>query len=177
MSEIDPSYPIGRFQAPTSIDAASRDTFIAQIEATPALLRQAVHGLSDAQLDTPYRTGGWTVRQVAHHVPDSHMTAYVRFKLALTEDVPIVKGYDEAAWAKLPEAHTAPVEVSLSLLEAIHRRWLSCIRLLPDEAFDRTFRHSQLGPMSLNTQLALYAWHGRHHVAHITTLRDRLGWK
>ena len=176
MPDIDPSYPIGKFHAPPSIDDAMRRTFIDQIEAAPAHLRQAVAGLTDAQLDTPYRDGGWTVRQVTHHVPDSHMNAYVRFKLALTEDAPVVKGYDEGSWAKLPEAHTAPVDLSLSLLEAIHRRWLSCIRLLPPVSFDRTFRHSQLGPMTLNTQLALYAWHGRHHVAHITTLRDRLGW-
>jgi hypothetical protein len=109
-------------------------------------------------------------------VADSHVNAYVRFKLALTEDEPPIKSYDEAAWARLPEAHSAPVDLSLTLVDAVHARWLAAIRLLPDEAFDRTFRHSQLGPMSLNTQLALYAWHGRHHVAHITTLCERSGW-
>ena len=176
MSDIDPSYPIGKFRPPASVDAALRASFVAEIEAAPAFLRRAVADLSDAQLDTPYRAGGWTVRQVTHHLPDSHMTAYVRFKLALTEDEPVVRGYDEAAWARLPEAHTAPVELSLSLLEAVHARWLGCIRLLPGDAFDRTFRHSELGLMSLNTQLALYAWHGRHHVAHITNLRSRMGW-
>ncbi len=176
MAEVDLAYPIGKFQAPASIDDTLRATFVADIEAAPRLLRQAVAGLDDRQLDTSYRPGGWTVRQVTHHLPDSHVNAYVRFKLALTEDSPLIKGYDQTRWAELPEARTAPVEVSLTLLDAIHARWLRCMRLLPADAFNRTFKHSELGLMSLNTQLALYSWHGRHHIAQITSLRSRSGW-
>jgi hypothetical protein len=176
VTDADLSYPIGKFQAPRSVDAVLRARFVADIEAAPGLLREAVSGLDDRQLDTPYRPGGWTVRQVTHHVPDSHLNAYVRFKLALTEDAPLIKGYDQTRWAELPEARTAPVEVSLNLLDAVHARWLRCIRLLPPEAFERTFRHSELGLMTLNTQLALYSWHGRHHTAHITGLRRGSGW-
>ncbi|HQR66763.1 MAG TPA: putative metal-dependent hydrolase [Thermoanaerobaculia bacterium] len=176
MHVIDPAYPIGRFEAPVTIDAAARERFVAQIEAAPLALRRAVEGLSDRQLDTPYRPGGWNVRQVVHNLPDSHVNAYVRFKLALTENEPTIRTYEEALWAKLPEAASGPIPLSLDLLDALHRRWVACIRALPAASFDRTFRHPELGVMSLNRQLALYAWHGRHHVAHVTTLAAREGW-
>lgn len=176
MSVTDLAYPIGRFEAPAAIDNAARDAFVAQIAAAPAALRKAVAGLDDRQLDTPYRPGGWTVRQVVHHLPDSHLNAYVRFKLALTEEEPTIRPYDEAEWARLPEASSGPVSISLDLLESLHRRWLACIRALPAASFERAFRHPELGVVSLNRQLALYAWHGRHHVAHLTALAAREGW-
>jgi hypothetical protein len=170
------SYPIGRYKVPASIDAVGREQFIAEIEAAPAALRRAVEGLTEARLDTRYRPGGWTVRQVVHHLPDSHLNAYIRFKLALTEEEPVIRTYEEARWAELPDAVAAPVEISLTLLERIHARWLACLRGLPPAAFARTFRHPDLGVMTIDQQLALYAWHGRHHVAHVTTLVDRMGW-
>ena len=173
MSEIDLAYPIGRFQAPGSIDASIREAFVAQIEAAPTALRNAVKGLNDRQLDTPYRPGGWSIRQVVHHLPDSHLNAYVRFKLALTEQEPTIRPYDEALWAQLPEAVAGPIHLSLDLFECLQARWLACIRALPPESFNRTFRHPELGVMSLGQQLAFYAWHGRHHVAHITGLVSR----
>ena len=173
MSEIDLAYPIGRFQTPGAIDALARETFVAEIEAAPMALRNAVKGLNNRQLDTPYRPGGWSVRQVVHHLPDSHLNAYVRFKLALTEQEPTIRPYDEALWAQLPEAMTGPIHLSLDLFECLHARWLACIRALPSGSFNRTFRHPALGVMSLDQQLALYAWHGRHHVAHITSLVRR----
>ncbi len=176
MSDTDLAYPIGRFQAPGVFTASLRDEFVAQIEAAPSALRHAVEGLDDRQLDTPYRPGGWSVRQVVHHLPDSHVNAYVRFKLALTEDEPAIRTYEEALWAQLPEAIGGPVHYSLDLIEALHARWLACIRALAAASFERTFRHPVLGAMSLDHQLALYAWHGRHHVAHITTLAMREGW-
>ena len=173
----DPRYPIGKFQAPPGYDPVMRAACIQQIEEAPARLRDAVHGLSDAQLGHPYREGGWTVRQVVHHLPDSHMNSYIRFKLAVTEDEPTITPYDEAQWATLHDAATVAVEVSLTLLEALHRRWVVFLRSLREAQFSRTFRHPELGIISLNQNLALYAWHGRHHVAHITALRDRMGWR
>jgi uncharacterized damage-inducible protein DinB len=173
----DPRYPIGKFQAPPTYDPVGRAACIRQIEEAPARLRDAVNGLSERQLDQPYREGGWTVRQVVHHLPDSHMNSYIRFKLAVTEDEPLIKPYDEAQWAKLHDATTAAVEVSLALLEALHRRWVIFLRSLSEAQLSRTFRHPELGIISLDQNLALYAWHGRHHVAHITALRDRLGWR
>jgi hypothetical protein len=170
------AYPIGRFELPASVDAAARAGYVSAIEAAPRMLREAVSGLGAAQLDTPYRTGGWTVRQVVHHLPDSHVNAYVRFRLALTEDSPTICTYEEARWAELPDAKTADVEMSLKLFEGIHARWLACIRALPAEAFDRAYRHPEMGVVPLNQQLALYAWHGRHHVAQITSLAQRSGW-
>jgi hypothetical protein len=139
-------------------------------------MRAAVQGLSDSQLDTPYRDGGWTVRQVVHHVPDSHMNSYVRFKLALTENEPTIRPYMENLWAELPEARTAPIELSLALLENQHKRWMLALRALSPDAWKRTFRHPEIGLVTLEKNLALYAWHGRHHVAHITTLREMRGW-
>jgi hypothetical protein len=139
-------------------------------------MRAAVSGLSTAQLDTPYRDGGWTVRQVVHHVPDSHMNAYTRFRLALTESEPTIKPYDQEAWANLADSRTAPVEWSLALLEALHRRWAAMLESLADEDFSRRFRHPEIGVVTLGEVLGMYSWHGRHHVAHITGLRGRMGW-
>jgi len=172
----DPRYPIGKFQKPGKLTEAQRNEAIEQISATPANLRKAVAGLSDAQLDTPYREGGWTVRQVAHHVPDSHMTGYSRIKFALTQDNPIVMAYDEDAWAKLGDTRTTPIETSLDLLEAIHDRWVSLLRSLKSEEFARPMQHSVNGRMTVDTIVANYAWHGPHHIAHITSLRERMGW-
>jgi uncharacterized damage-inducible protein DinB len=176
MSEIDPRYPIGEFLAPAVIDASLRAAFVEQLAAAPAALRTAVAGLDAAQLDTPYREGGWTVRQVIHHLPDSHLNAYVRFKLALTEDEPTICPYQEARWAETPEARTGDIAVSLKLLDALHARWVALMRALPAEAFARTFMHPESGRWTLDRLLPLYAWHGRHHVAQITSLRDRTGW-
>jgi hypothetical protein len=172
----DLRYPVGKFARPTSFTDASRAAAIANIAAAPANLRRAVQGLSDAQLDTPYRPGGWTVRQVVHHVPDSHMNAYIRLRLALTEDNPTIKPYDENAWAKLADAKM-PVEVSLKLLEAVHERWVVVLKSLQAADFSRTLMHPENGPMTIDSLTALYEWHGRHHVAHITELRAREGWK
>ena len=172
----DLRYPIGKFQSPASVTDAERAVLVDQIAALPAELRSAVTTLDDTQLDTPYREGGWTVRQVVHHVPDSHVNAYTRFKLALTEDVPTIKTYEEAQWAELPEARSAPIGVSLALLEALHQRWVLLLRVLAPAQFARAFRHPDLGVMTLDQQIALYAWHGRHHLAHITSLRTRMGW-
>lgn len=149
---------------------------IDQIAAVPARMREAISGLTPKQLDTPYRDGGWTVRQVVHHVPDSHLNAYTRFKLALTEDVPTIKPYDEARWAELPDSSDTPIDTSLTMLGALHDRWVRLLRLMSDAEFQRKLNHPENGTMSLDTVLALYAWHGRHHVAHITSLRERQGW-
>jgi hypothetical protein len=176
MSDLHLKYPIGKFEPPAGVDASQRVIFIEQIEAAPAALRQAVEGLTDRQLDTPYRDGGWTLRQVVHHLPDSHMNGYIRFKLALTEDEPTIRPYAEALWAELSEARSGPIALSLDLLDAVHRRWVAFLRSLAPDAFDRTYRHPQTGVHSLGRALALYAWHGRHHVAHITSLRAREGW-
>lgn len=172
----DPRYPIGKFQPSVSATAQDRDGFIAQIADAPERLRAALKGLSEAQLDTPYREGGWTVRQVVHHLFDSHLNAYVRFKLALTENEPTIKPYSESLWAELPEARTAPAEISTALLENLHRRWVLMMRAMTDAEWKRSFRHPERGVMSLQETLGLYAWHGRHHVAHITELRRRNGW-
>lgn len=175
MTTTDLRYPVGRF-AFTSADAKSRSEAIAIIAELPAKLRAAVAGLSDAQLDTRYRPEGWTVRQVVHHVPDSHMNAYIRFKFALTEDNPRIKTYDEARWAELPDGRSGPLEPSLSILDGLHARWTLLLRAMPPEEFDRQLEHPDHGPLSLNRMLALYAWHCRHHVAHVTELRRREGW-
>ena len=172
----DPRYPIGRFSFEGTLDDDHRKKFIDEIEQAPARLRTAIQGLSDRQLDTPYRDGGWTVRQVVHHVPDSHLNSYVRFKLALTETEPTIRTYMEDVWAELPEAKSASPEVSLSLLEALHQRWVLMLRAMQPDEWKRTFRHPELGLMSLEKNLALYAWHGRHPVGHITSLRERMEW-
>ena len=172
----DLRYPVGKFHRPESITENQRRNCIDELAAAPARLRDAIRGLSAAQLDTPYRPGGWTVRQVVHHLPDSHMNSYMRFKLALTEEVPTVTGYKEDLWAQLTDSRGTPVETSLSLLEAMHQRWVVLLRSLKEDDWKRAFRHSELGPMPLDVTLALYAWHGAHHTAHITSLRQRNGW-
>jgi hypothetical protein len=172
----DLRYPVGKFRFPDSVSASDLARFIDQIADTPARMRAAIVGLGDAQLDTPYRPGGWTVRQLAHHVPDSHINSYVRFRLALTEDQPVIKPYDEARWAELADARTLPVEVSLALLENLHARWVPLLRSLSGPDWNRSFRHPELGLVNLENNAALYAWHGRHHVAHITALRQRMSW-
>jgi uncharacterized damage-inducible protein DinB len=169
-------YPIGNFQRPTEITAELRGWWIEEIASAPGRLRDAVRGLSPEQLDTPYRDGGWTVRQVVHHVADSHVNSYVRFRLALTEENPAIKPYNEAAWAELADARTAPVKLSLDLLDHIHQRWVLLLRSLTPEQWVRTFHHPEMGDLSLEVSAALYAWHGKHHEAHITSLRNRLGW-
>ncbi len=173
----DPQYPIGKFQRPASVSDAQRHRFIQNLEDAPGLVRAAVKGLSAQQLETPYRDGGWTVRQVVHHLPDSHMNAYVRFKLALTEDQPTIKTYHEDLWATLQDARTAPTEISITLLESLHERWVLFLRSLTPADFGKTFHHPEHGLMNLDFLLALYAWHGRHHAAQITSLRERKGWK
>ena len=173
----DPRYPIGQFQLPNEdLSDEDRAQLIAQIADAPARLRAAVVGLNDAQLDTPYRDGGWTVRQLVHHVADSHMNGYIRVKFALTEDVPTIKAYDENVWVRLGDTPATPIETSLNLLDALHERWANLFRSLTPAEFARTFRHPELGTLSLNRQLALYAWHGRHHTAHVTALCERMGW-
>lgn len=165
----DPRFPIGRFSFDGDSSYAARAARIADVEAAPRLLRAALEELTPAQLDTPYRDGGWTVRQVVHHLPDSHMNAYVRFKLALTEEAPTIKPYDEARWAELPDARETPIEVSLALLDALHRRWVTLLRAMSSADFSRTFVHPEQGrAMPLDMVLALYAWHGKHHVGHVT---------
>jgi hypothetical protein len=173
----DLRYPVGTFEAPKApLTPSERAALIAEIEKTPAGLRSALSGLSPAQLETPYRPGGWTLRQVAHHVPDSHLNAYVRFKLALTEDAPTVKPYAEERWAELAEARTAPVEISLDLLESLHRRWVLVLRAMTPAEWARRLTHPQHGLIDLDWMLAQYGWHGRHHVGHVTSLRRRMGW-
>ncbi len=172
----DPRYPIGPFTRVTSLSPAQRAACIDQIAAAPAQFRRAVTGLTPAQLDTPYRDGGWTVRQVVHHLPDSHMNAYIRFKLGLTEDAPAIKTYEEKDWAKTAEVTATPVAVSLSLLEALHQRWVALLKAMTPLQFARTIRHPEWGTPALDAMLALYAWHGRHHTAHVTALRERMGW-
>ena len=176
METADLRYPIGKFQFPAEVSDNDRELFIEQIAETPANLRASIEGLSEAQLETPYRPDGWTIRQVIHHVPDSHLNSYIRFRLALTEEEPLIKAYHEDRWAELKDARSAPVEISLALLDALHVRWTELLRALSKEELSRTFRHPELGPIRLEQNLALYAWHGRHHVAHITGLRHRMGW-
>ena len=170
------SYPIGKFKWEGDATAEQREQLIDEIAGTPARVRAAVEGLSAEQLETPYRPGGWTVRQVVHHIADSHLNSYVRFRLALTEDEPTIKPYHEDRWAELEDARTAPLEVSLALLESLHERWVQLLKSLKAEDFARTFKHPEMGVVSLDKNVGLYAWHGRHHVAHITGLRERMGW-
>ena len=172
----DLRFPVGKFHYDGTPSSEQQSAFLDEIAQAPSKLRNAVKGLSTSQLDTPYRPEGWTVREVVHHVPDSHLNAYVRFKLALTEDDPTIKPYAEARWAELPDTKATPVEVSLSLLDALHDRWLRLLRSLTPEQWKKTFRHPEMGPMTLEKTLALYAWHGRHHVAHVTELRKRMSW-
>lgn len=172
----DARFPIGKFIFDGPLDPTQRQRFIDDIAQAPSALRAAVHGLTPQQIETPYREGGWTVRQVAHHVPESHMNAYIRFKLALTEDSPTIKPYMEDRWAKLRDVESTPIEVSLTLLDSLHDRWIRLLRTLEPSDWKRTFNHPEMGSVSLEKNLALYSWHGRHHVAHITELRKRMKW-
>jgi hypothetical protein len=171
----DLRYPIGKFSWPKSVTGEQLESAIREIAALPPRFREAVRGLNEQQLDTPYREDGWTVRQVAHHIPDSHMNSYVRFKLALTEEQPVIKPYDEAAWARLKDSRGA-IEPSLQLLEALHERWVALMRSMTPEEWKREFVHPERGPMALDVTAALYAWHCAHHLAHVTRLRESRGW-
>ena len=173
---MDLKYPIGKFQLQNNLTEEQRRTMVDQIAETPAKLRAAVAGFSEAQFDTPYREGGWTVRQVVHHLADSHLNAFVRFKLALTEDRPAVKTYEQQLWAELADARTAPAAPSLALLEGLHQRWVILLRQMSAADFARQFQHPEHGLMKLERVLAMYAWHGRHHVAHLTSLGERMRW-
>ena len=173
----DLRYPIGRVEFPAVCTPELRATWIAQFAAAPAQIRAAIAGLTPSQLATPYRDGGWTPIQVVHHLVDSHLNSYVRFKLALTEDGPMVSDYNENAWAGMPDAGSASgIEASLTLLESLHARFVTMMRAMTPEQWTRTFVHPKHGPRTLDKTLAIYAWHGRHHAAHITTLRQRMGW-
>ena len=174
MTELQ--YPIGRFRFDAAVTAETRRACVRDIADAPGALRAAIAGLDDRQLNTPYRPGGWTVRQVLHHVPDSHMNAYIRFKWALTEENPTIKAYDEAAWARVADTDRTDPAVSLALLEALHRRWVVLLESMAPGDFARPLVHPENGAMTLDRLLQLYAWHGRHHVAHITELRKREGW-
>ncbi len=167
----DLRYPVG----PETLDTPVAES-LRLLEEAPARFRQAVRGLDDSQLDTPYRPGGWTVRQVIHHMADSHMHLYCRCRFALTEDAPAVKSYNEQTWAELPDARTLPVEVSLELLEGLHRRMVALFRSLTTEQWKRAYRHSERGLVTMERAASMYAWHCRHHAAHITSLRQRMGW-
>ena len=176
MTEDSLSYPIGPFAPKEHITPDVRGRLIDDLAAQPAKFRAAVTGLSQEQLDTPYRPGGWTVRQVIHHVPDSHLNSYVRFKWAVTEDDPAIKVYDQAAWGATQDSREGNIEPSLTLLEALHERWTAWLRTLSEDDWKRTFRHPELGSVSLERNLQLYAWHGEHHLAHVSGLKDRMGW-
>lgn len=176
MADADIRYPVGKWSPAKSIDADTRRRLIGEIDALPGQLSAAVAGLEDGRLDTPYRAGGWTPRQIVNHVMDSHLNAYVRFKLAITEDNPTIKPYNEQTWAETDDGRTAAVSVSLPVIDGLHRRWVQFLRSLDDAAFGRTLVHPERGPMTLDDLLQLYAWHGRHHTAHITELRKREGW-
>lgn len=171
----DVRYPIGKIELPGKLAPAARATAIGRLAAIPHELYEATRGLDAQQLDTPYRDGGWTLRQVVHHVADSHVNAYVRCKLTITEQEPPVRAYDENEWAKLADGNGA-IGSSLLLVQALHDRWVHCLRTLPESTFARTCVHSERGSMTLDDLVALYAWHGTHHIAHITTLRRTVGW-
>jgi len=173
----DLRYPVGPFEPVSTLTPDERRAAIDAIAEVPARLRAAVANLTDAQLDTPYRPGGWTVRQLVHHVADSHMNALMRFKLALTEDAPTVKTYEEGLWAELADTKTPPIDSSLAIIDNLHKRWVILLRSLEPAQFERKFRHPQWGLGTVDFLLAQYAWHGKHHVAHITSLRERSGWR
>ncbi len=171
----DLRYPVGRFRPLTTSMPGERVAHIETLRLLPERLRAAVAGLNDAQLDTPYRDGGWTVRQVVHHLADSHANSFIRFKLALTEDWPTIKPYDEAAWAQLPDSRL-PIDSSLVFVDALHARLVSLLKALSEEDFQKGFVHPERGRITLASNLAIYDWHSRHHVAHITSLRQRMAW-
>jgi hypothetical protein len=173
--EVDPRYPVGKFQRPENVTPHERMASIATLAELPGKLSEAVNGLSRGQLDTPYREGGWTVRQLVHHIADSHMNAFVRVRLALTEDWPTICAYDEKAWAMLHDS-AAPVGWSVALIESLHARWVMLLESLDDEQWQRGYKHPERGPGTVETTALLYAWHSRHHVAHIARLRELEGW-
>ncbi len=175
-AEPDLRYPIGKLNRKSAYTPDERRAAIDAFAVAPRDLRRAVERLSDGQLDTPYRPGGWTVRQLVHHVADSHMNAYARFRLAITEDNPTIKPYEEAKWAELTDAKTLPVGVSLDLLDAMHERLVTLLRATPDAAFARMLSHPENGPMTIDALLSVYSWHGAHHVAHVTSLAERMKW-
>jgi len=174
-ADVDARYPVGTFKRPEVVTPHQRMAAIAVLAMLPGRLREAVEGLNRPQLDTPYREGGWTVRQVVHHVADSHTNGLIRTKLALTEEWPTISGYSEKAWAELRDA-SAPVEWSVTLLENVHARWVMLLESLEDEQWERGFKHPERGPSTIEAAVQLYAWHSRHHVGHITGLRGREGW-
>jgi DinB superfamily len=177
VTETELRYPVGKFDFDAPVNEADYPKLIAAIAETPVALRSAVAGLTRDQLETRYRPGGWTVKQVVHHVPDSHLNAYTRFKLALTENEPTIKPYNEAAWAELADSRKVPIEVSLDMLDALHLRWVALLRSMDAADFNRGLRHPEHDRLlTLKQMLGLYAWHGRHHVAHITSLKKREGW-
>jgi hypothetical protein len=177
MTDLDDlRFPIGRFSAPASSMAGVRAAHIQTLRLLPERLRAATDGLNDTQLDTTYREDGWTLRQVVHHLADSHANAYIRFKLALTEEWPIVKTYDEAAWANLSDSRWLPIGSSMALITALHERWVELLDALSDDDFRKGFTHPEHGQVNLAKALAMYDWHSRHHTAHITSLRGRKGW-
>jgi hypothetical protein len=175
-SDSDPRYPVGAFIRPEIITPDERVGAVATLAELPEQLRNAVDGLNFAQLSTPYRLGGWTLRQVVHHLADSHMNAYIRVPFALTEDWPMVKPYDEAAWAMLHDAATAPVEWSLELVESLHARWVMLLQSLDESQWQRGYNHPEDGPVTVEMAALTYAWHSRHHIAHITHLRSKEDW-
>lgn len=172
----DLRYPIGKFQFPDSVSDADLKRMIGEIADAPSQLYEVASILDHERLQTPYRPGGWTLEQVIHHLPDSHLNSYIRFKLAVTEDEPTIRTYDEGAWADLPDSRDGLLLSSLELLDALHARWVFFIRRLHPAELERTFNHPEMGSVSLAQNIALYAWHGRHHVAHITSLCKRMGW-
>lgn len=176
MSDDSLRYPIGKPNLRSGLSPEERAGMIDEIERFPSRLRNTVENFTDEQLDTPYRNGGWTVRQVVHHVPDSHLNGYVRFKLAVTEEVPTVRAYEEQIWAELPEARTGDIELSLPILESLHQRWVAFLRNLGPDHFARTLKYSDGRVMTVDELLCIYSWHGAHHLAHITGLMQRLGW-
>jgi len=176
MSEVSGQYPVGKFRAPEKATQADREQWIESIATAPARFRDAASSLTTTELDTPYREGGWTARQVIHHVPESHMNAYIRFKLALTEDNPVIKPYDEAAWARLEDVAVAPIQASLNLLEALHERWVVLMRGMSEADWQRKYVHPEYGnARTLEYTLALYAWHGDHHVGHVRSVQGKSG--
>ena len=171
----DPRYPVGRFTPPSSSDPATRAQQTSILRLLPSTLQAAISGLTQSQLDTPYRDGGWTVRQLIHHIADSHANAYIRCKLALTEDWPTIKPYDQDAWANLADSQL-PIDASVAMIGAIHERWVKLLESIPDADFQRGYVHPENGRQTLDAVIAIYAWHSRHHTAHITNLRARQGW-
>lgn len=169
-------YPTGRYQVEENIDSAAVNRFIKEFELLPQRLADAVKGLNPEQLQTPYRPAGWTIQQVVHHVADSHMNAYIRFKLALTEDRPVIKPYDEKLWAELPDSNLTDINVSLAIIDSLHKRWTTLLKQLNNKELDKEFLHPESGVKNLRETISHYAWHGNHHLAQITSLKQRMNW-